>query len=160
MDQGLHFALSREQEMIVQTLRDFVERELYPHEDTVERLRRVPAEIAEDIKHKAIAQGLYALNFPTELGGGGLDAVTMALADRELGRANLALQYCVARPSTALRACTGSQIEEYLLPTVRGERCDCIALSEPDAGSDLRAMHTSARRDDGDWVINGDQAFH
>ncbi|MGI9464576.1 MAG: acyl-CoA dehydrogenase family protein, partial [Aestuariivirgaceae bacterium] len=158
-DPGLHFAPSNEQEMIVRSIRAFVERELYPHEDKVEELRSVPLETAADIKRKAIEQGFFAPNFPTELGGGGLDAVTMVLVDRELGRANLALQYCVARPSNILRAATGSQIEEYLLPTVRGERLDCVAMTEPDAGSDLRAMRTRAVRDGSDYVINGTKHF-
>ncbi len=156
---GFSFALSDEQEMIVDAVRSFVERELYPHEEEVERLRTVPAHIAEDIKHKALKQGLFALNFPTELGGGGLDALTMVLVDRELGRTNLALQYCVARPSNVLRAAVGQQIEEYLLPTVRGERLDCIAMTEPGAGSDLRSMRTSAVRDGDDFVINGSKHF-
>ena len=159
MIQSLNFELSSEQEMIVRTVRAFVERELYPHEDEVERLRSVPQEIADDIKQKAIAQGLFAPNFPVDLGGGGLDAVTMVLVDRELGRANLALQYCVARPSNILRAATGTQVEEYLLPTVRGERLDCVAMTEPEAGSDLRSMRTRAVRNGDDFVIYGTKHF-
>ena len=156
---GLNFASSDEQRMIVETVRAFVERELYPHEETVERLRRVPPEIAADIRDKAIAQGLFAPNFPVEMGGGGLDAVTMALVDRELGRANMALQYCVARPSNILRAATGTQVEEFLLPTVRGERIDCVAMTEPEAGSDLRAMRCRAHRDGDDYVVTGTKHF-
>jgi alkylation response protein AidB-like acyl-CoA dehydrogenase len=156
---GLNFAPSDEQRLIVETVRAFVERELYPHEDTVERLRHVPADIAADIRQKAIAQGLFAPNFPTGMGGGGLDPVTMALMDRELGRANMALQYCVARPSTILRAATGTQIEDFLLPTVRGARIDCIAMTEPEAGSDLRAMRTRAEREGDDYVITGTKHF-
>jgi acyl-CoA dehydrogenase len=96
---------------------------------------------------------------PGELGGGGLDAVSLTLVERELGRASYALQMLVARPSNILRACEGEQIERYLLPTVRGDRHDCLAMSEPDAGSDVRSMRTRAVRDGGDYVIDGAKHF-
>ena len=50
-------------------------------------------------------------------------------------------------------------METYLLPTVRGERIDCLAMTEPGAGSDVRSMTTRARHDGGDWVINGTKHF-
>jgi alkylation response protein AidB-like acyl-CoA dehydrogenase len=61
----------------VDTVRAFVEKELYPHEEEVKRLDEVPAELAARIRRKAIAAGLYAANMPAELGGGGLDAVSV-----------------------------------------------------------------------------------
>ena len=155
----MDFGLSDEQRMIVESLRAFVEQELYPHEETVERAGSVPLELAAKIRRKALEKGFYAANMPSEHGGGGLDAVTMALADRELGHANYGLQYLVARPSNILRACSGPQIEEYLRPTIRGERLDCIAMTEPEAGSDLRAMRTKAVRDGDDFVIDGIKHF-
>jgi len=96
---------------------------------------------------------------PRDLGGGGLDAISLALMDRELGRAAFALQYAVARPSNILRACRGDQIERYLLPAIRGERVECLAMTEPGAGSDLRAMTTRAVRDGNDFVIDGRKHF-
>ncbi len=155
----MHFQLSDEQQMIVDTVRAFTERELFPHEDTVERLGTVPADLVIQIKRRAIDAGLYAANMPAELGGGGLDSFDVTLVDREFGAATYALQYIVARPSNILRACTGDQIDEYLLPTIRGERVDCLAMSEPAAGSDVRGMQCSARRDGDDYVINGSKHF-
>lgn len=155
----MDFALTQEQELLVASVRAFVERELYPHEALVERTRAVPPEIAAAIKRKAIEQGFYAANMPEELGGGGLDPLSLALFERELGRANFGLQYVVARPSNILRACVGEQVERWLLPTVRGERVECLALSEPEAGSDLRSMRTTARLVGGDWVIDGEKHF-
>ncbi len=87
--------LTEEQRLIVGTVRDFVERELYPHEDEVERLDEVPPDLAAQIRAKALAAGLYAANMPANLGGGGLDAVGVVLAERELGRASYALQMLV-----------------------------------------------------------------
>ncbi|WP_405593058.1 acyl-CoA dehydrogenase family protein [Streptomyces sp. NBC_01092] len=155
----MDFGLTPEQHLVVHTVRAFVEAELYPHEDEVERLDDIPAELAGQIRKKALDAGLYAPNMPEELGGGGLDPVAFTLAERELGRASYALQMLVSRPSNILQGCTGDQIETYLLPTIRGERHDCLAMTEPGAGSDVRSMRTRARRVDGDWVLNGTKHF-
>jgi acyl-CoA dehydrogenase len=153
------FELTAEQRLIVETVRDFVRNELYPHEEEVERLDDVPAELAVAIREKAISSGLYAANMPAELGGGGLDAVSMVLVERELGRAGYALQMLVERPSNILQACQGEQRERYLLPAIRGERHDCVAMSEPGAGSDVRSMTTAAVRDGDDYVVDGTKHF-
>jgi acyl-CoA dehydrogenase len=157
----MDFGLDEERRAIVATVRDFVRRELVPHEDLVDSLDEVPDELAREIRGKAIAAGLYAANFPTELGGGGLDALSLTVVERELGWTSYALQALVTRPSNILQACRGEQVETYLLPAVRGERHDCLAMTEPGAGSDVRAMTTSARRDsDGQgWIINGTKHF-
>jgi len=155
----MDFGLSDEQHAIVATVRDFVRRELVPHEDLVERLDEVPAELAGQIRGRAIGAGLYAANFPAELGGGGLDELAVTLVERELGWTSYALQWLVARPSNILRACEGDQVQTYLLPTVRGERVDCLAMTEPGAGSDVRSMTTRAARDGADWVLNGAKHF-
>ena len=155
----MDFEPTPEQRLIAETVRDFVERELYPYEDEVERSDEVPAELAAAIRGKALAAGLYAANMPAELGGGGLDAVSMVLAERELGRASYALQMLVERPSNILQACEGEQRDRYLLPAIRGERHDCVAMTEPEAGSDVRSMATTAVRDGGDYVITGTKHF-
>lgn len=155
----MQFGLTQEQQMIVETVRSFVEREIYPHEDKVEKLGEVPAEIADEIKRKVIELGFYAPNFPVEVGGGGLGHLDFALLERELGRASMALNHFWGRPQNILMACEGDQRERYLLPAVRGEKMDALAMTEPDAGSDVRGMKTVARRDGDDWVINGTKHF-
>ena len=155
----MDFNLTEEQRLIVDAARSFVENELFPHEETVEREDRVPPEIAERIKSRALAAGIYAANMPAEHGGGGLDPLTMALVERELGATSYALHFIVARPSNILAACRDEQIDRYLVPTIRGERYDSLAMSEPDAGSDLRGMRCRAVRDGGDYVINGVKHF-
>ncbi|MCI2419969.1 acyl-CoA dehydrogenase family protein [Saccharopolyspora sp. K220] len=155
----MDFELTDEQRMIVDTVRKFVTTELEPHEDEVERLDEVPTELAEQIRDKAVEAGLYAANMPAELGGGGLDATGITLAERELGRTSYALQMLVARPSNILQACEGEQRERYLLPAIRGERHDCLAMTEPGAGSDVRSMTTRAVRDGADYVLNGTKHF-
>src|SRR6266496_614564 len=127
----MDFGLNEEQRAIVATVRDFVRRELVPHEDLVEQRDEVPEELAREIRGRAITAGLYAANFPAELGGGGLDALSVTLAERELGWTSYALQALVARPSNILQACRGDQVDAYLRPTIRGERHDCLAMTEP-----------------------------
>jgi acyl-CoA dehydrogenase len=156
----MNFSLTDEQQLIVKTTREFVEQELYPHEQEVEDTGVLRPELLAELKAKAIGAGLYAANMPTDVGGGGLDTVTWVLYEKELGRANYALHYCcVGRPSNILLACQGEQRSRYLLPAVRGERTDCLAMSEPGAGSDLRSMKTTAVRDGADFVINGTKHF-
>ena len=153
------FGLSQEQEMIVSTVRSFVETESYPHEDLVERTGEVPAEIAQEIKQKTLDLGFYACNFPEEVGCAGLSHVDFALVERELGRGSMALNHFFGRPQNILMACEGDQKEKYLMPAVRGERMDALAMTEPEAGSDVRGMRCSAVRDAGDWVVNGTKHF-
>ena len=156
----MDFALTEEQRMIVETTRSFVENELYPHENEVERTGELRPELREELKRKAIDAGLYAANMPAEVGGAGLDTVSWVLYEKELGKANFALHWnCVGRPSNILMACVGEQRQRYLLPCVSGEKSDCLAMTEPGAGSDIRSMKTSAVRDGSDFVINGVKHF-
>ncbi len=155
----MQFGLTEEQEMIVSTVRSFVEKEIYPHEDQVERTGEVPEEVAQAIKQKTIDLGFYACNFPEEVGGAGLSHLEFALVERELGRGSMALNHFFGRPQNILMACEGEQKERYLLPAVRGERMDALAMTEPGAGSDVRGMKCAAVRDGGDWVLNGTKHF-
>ena len=156
----MDFSLSDEQQLIIKTTREFVERELFPHEAEVERTGELRQDLLRELRAKAMDAGLFAANMPTEVGGGGLDALTWILYEKELGRANYVLHFAsVARPSNILLACKGEQRERYLLPAVRGERTECLAMTEPGAGSDLRSMRTSAVQRGGDFVINGTKHF-
>ncbi|MBE2275833.1 MAG: acyl-CoA/acyl-ACP dehydrogenase [Rhodobacteraceae bacterium] len=156
----MDFGLSEEQKMIVETTRAFVETELYPHEQEVERTGVLREDLRRELSQKAMAAGLYAANMPVEVGGAGLDTQTWLLYEKELGKANYALHWTtVCRPSNILLACEGEQRDRYLLPCVRGERHDCQAMTEPGAGSDLRGMKSSAREDGGDFVLNGTKHF-
>ncbi|RVT85534.1 acyl-CoA dehydrogenase [Rhodobacteraceae bacterium CCMM004] len=155
----MDFALSDEQEMIVATVRRFVETEIYPHEAEVERTGKVPRDLARALRDKVLEMGFYACNFAEDVGGAGLSHLDFALVERELGRGSMALTHFFGRPQNILMACTEDQRERYLLPAVRGERMDALAMTEPDAGSDIRSMRCTATRDGGDWVLNGTKHF-
>ena len=145
----MQYGLNEEQEMIASTVRSFVENEIYPHEELVEKTGSVPKEIAQDIKRKTLELGFYACNFPEEVGGAGLNHKEFTLVERELGRGSMALCHFFGRPQNILMACEGEQIERYLMPAVRGSRMDALAMTEPGAGSDVRGMKCAAVRDGG-----------
>ena len=155
----MEFGLNAEQEMIVSTVRSFVEKEIYPHEDLVERTGEVPEAIAAEIKRKTLELGFYACNFPEEVGGAGLSHLDFALVERELGRGSMALTHFFGRPQNILMACNDEQRARYLQPAIRGEKMDALAMTEPGAGSDIRSMKCSAVRNGGDWVLNGTKHF-
>ena len=151
--------MTEEQRLIAEGVRAFVTNELQPHEETVEKLDAVPDDLFRELQQKAIRAGYYALNMPAEIGGGGLIASQRAVAEIEFGRVSRALAIVCNRPAPILKNCAGDQIETYLKPTIRGERWECFALTEPGAGSDARNIATSARKDGGDYVINGTKQF-
>jgi len=155
----MDFSLSDEQQMIVDTVRTFVENELYPHEEEVERTGHVPKELGQQISQKCKDIGFYAPNLSTEVGGGGLNHFEFTLLERELGRASMALSVFFGRPSGILEACKGEQREKYLFPAVSGDKIDALAMTEPDAGSDVRGMKCSAVQDGEDWLLNGTKHF-
>jgi len=151
--------MTDEQRMLLDSLKAFMDQELYPHEVEVDRAGEVPAELGERIATRAKEMGFYAFNLPEAVGGGGLDNATRALFERQLGKTTHALHEFVGRPTEILMACAGDQIERYLTPCVTGERTECFALTEPGAGSDIMSMQTRARADGDDWIINGTKHF-
>jgi len=155
----MQYGLSDQQEMIAATVRSFVEKEIYPHEELVERTGEVPQEIADEIRRKTLDLGFYACNFPESVGCAGLNHLEFALVERELGRGSMALNHFFGRPQNILMACEGDQVDRYLMPAVRGEKMDALAITEPGAGSDVRGMKCAAIRKCGDWVINGTKHF-
>jgi alkylation response protein AidB-like acyl-CoA dehydrogenase len=155
----MDFTLSHEHTLLIDTVRSFVQKELLPHEQAVENADAVDPQLIAEIRQKALAAGLYAFNMPESAGGGGLDYFTQALVERELAKVSWGLHVYVARPSKILMACKGEQIERYLLPTVRAEKVDCFALTEPGAGSDAIAIKTRAVRQGDEFVINGTKHF-
>ena len=151
--------LSHEQRMLLDTVQSFMEKEIYPHEDEVDRSGRVPPELGRQIERRAVEAGLYAANLPESVGGGGLSYASMAVVEREYGKTSHALHAWIGRPTEILLACEGDQRERYLLPCVRAEKREVFALTEPEAGSDIMSMQTRARRDGDDWILDGAKHF-
>ena len=153
------FSPTEEQRLLIDTVRQFMAEEIFPHEREVERLGAVPPELGKQIHKRSRELGLYAANMPAEVGGGGLDFLSVTLMDRELGKSTWGLMGWVGRPSEILNVCQGAQRERYLIPTVAGERKEAFALTEPNAGSDAMGIQTRAVKAGGDYVINGSKHF-
>lgn len=155
----MNYQLTDEQTMLLDSLRAFLDEQVYPYEAEADRAGEVPEELGNQIKAKAIEMGFYAANLPESVGGGGLDYTTMGLVERELGKASYGLAGHIARPTELLLACEGNQIDNYLTPCVTGEKHEAFALTEPGAGSDIMSMTTKAVKDGDDYIIDGYKHF-
>ena len=156
----MDFALSEEQRMLVETLRTFIATELAPLEAEIEATGVLRPELARAIHEKAKALGLYAMNIPAELGGGGLGAVDQMLAEEQFGRtSDILIRRAFGNVYEMLLECRGEQVERWLKPTVRGERTASIAITEPGAGSDAAGIKTRAVRDGAGWRLTGGKHF-
>jgi acyl-CoA dehydrogenase len=153
------FSPSDEQKMLIDAVRQFMAEEIFPHEREVERLGEVPLELGKQIQKRSMEQGLFAANMPEEVGGGGLDYMSVTLMDRELGKATWGIIGWIGRPSEILNACRDDQRAAYLLPVIKGQRKEAFALTEPNAGSDAMGIQTRAVRDGSDYIVNGTKHF-
>ena len=149
------YNLDHENELLISTVKAFMEKEIFPHEDFVDKSGVVPDDLGRQIEKKAKEAGLYSANMPENIGGGGLSKKAISLIEREYGKTSHALHSWIGRPTEILLACVGDQISNYLQPCVTGEKRELFALSEPGAGSDVMGMKSNARRDGADWILNG-----
>ena len=150
---------SNDSKLLLDTVQKFMNDEIYPHEDRVDKLGYVPDEIGKQIEEKSKEVGLFAANLPEKYGGGGLDYSSMMVVEREYGKTSHALHSWIARPTEILLACNENQMKEYLYPCVKGDKRELFALTEPDAGSDIMSMKSNAKKDGADWILNGSKHF-
>jgi citronellyl-CoA dehydrogenase len=151
-----------EHQIFRKTLRDLFEREIEPHVDTWEAARTFPA---HELFPKLGAVGLLGLEYETAYGGMGADHSFTVVAGEEMGRIScggipmaMAVQMSMATPALA-RYGSDELKAKYLAPSIRGELVASIAVTEPDAGSDVAAIRTRAVRDGDEWVINGAKLY-
>jgi acyl-CoA dehydrogenase len=154
------FSLSDEQRLLIDTVRKFVAEQLAPLEDEVERTGTLEPALARSIFEKSKALGLYGMNMPTSLGGGGLSAVDSMLVEEQFGHTtDILIRRAFGNVYEVLLACEGAQKERWLLPAVQGDRICCIAITEPGAGSDAAGITTRAVRDGNGWRLTGNKHF-
>lgn len=156
----MDFTLNDEQKMMIDTVRRFIAEELRPLEDRLEADGALARETAQAIHGTARALGLYALNMPAELGGGGLSNLDRILCEEQFGHtSDQLIRRAFGNVYEPLLHCRGEQIERWLAPSVRGERTAAIAITEPGAGSDAAGIKTHAKKTDTGWVLNGSKHF-
>lgn len=147
-----------EHDLFRTTVRSFVDKEINPYADQWEREGMFPAHA---LFARAGAIGLFGLEYSPEWGGSGADHSYTVVLGEELGRSAsqgvamaLSVHTDMATPSLH-RHGSDDLKRRYLVPAVRGETVSAIAVTEPDAGSDVASIRTRARRDGDEWVING-----
>jgi acyl-CoA dehydrogenase len=159
-DKMINFSLTDDSRLLVDTVRKFVETEVQPLEEATEHDARIPPEKLARVKAKAQQLGLYAMNMPEDVGGGGLSCIDHCLVEEEFGKTSDALiRRVFGQVYPMLLACEGDQREKYLLPTVRGDKICAMAITEPGAGSDAASISTTAELDGDEWVLNGTKHF-
>jgi short/branched chain acyl-CoA dehydrogenase len=156
----MDFDLSREQQLIQETVRDFARAEIAPVAEELDREKRFPYEIVAKLGEL----GMMGIPFPEEFGGGGADTLSYALAIEELARIDSSVCITVAA-HTSLGTMgiylwgTAEQKQEWLPELCSGRRLAAFGLTEPEAGSDAGNTRTTARLEDGEWVVNGAKQF-
>jgi len=151
------YEMWQEDREVQELARRFVDEELIPLEVETELSG---GRLSEDVREKhhrmAMDLGLWAMNMPTELGGGGFPMFRQVLVSEQIGRVTNGLGWCVhTPPGWAPDVVTKEQLERWIVPTIRGERQECYAITEEGAGSDVDAIRATVRRDGGEYVLNG-----
>jgi acyl-CoA dehydrogenase len=156
-----HPMFSEEHELFRDAVRKFVEKELAPHADEWEEAEGFP----DSVFRRMGELGYLGLRFPEKYGGQGCDFLFSVVLAEELGRCGMgsigmavAVQSEMATPPV-YKFGTEEQKMKYLLPANRGQKIACLGITEPNAGSDVAALQTTARREGDHWVINGRKIF-
>src|SRR3954471_14976452 len=154
------FDLSDDHRLIQETVRDFARNEVKPVAEELDREKRFPYEIIEKLGDL----GLMGIPYPEEYGGGGADTLSYAIAIEELTRADSSVAITVAA-NTSLGSwpiyAFGSeeQKQEWMPQLCSGRKLGSFGLTEPEAGSDAGNTKTTARLEEGEWVVNGAKQF-
>lgn len=151
-----------EHDMFRQTVRRFVQEEIDPHIDEWEEAGAFPA---HDLFKKMGDLGFLGLTYPEAYGGQGLDFSYTVVFCEELGKAGcsgvpmgIAVHTDMCTPALAEHG-SHELKQQFLAPSIRGDYVGCVAISEPDAGSDVASIRTRAVSDGDDWVINGRKLY-
>ena len=147
--------------LLRESIRKYVEKEIVPNAAPWEEQGFVPREVLREMG----SLGFLGLRYPEEFGGAALDARATALLAEELGRSTFGgfaitvlLHTDMASPHLN-NAGTPEQVRKFLPDIVSGKKITAVAVTEPDAGSDVKAIRTTAKRDGNEWVLNGTKMF-
>jgi alkylation response protein AidB-like acyl-CoA dehydrogenase len=156
----MNFELSDEQRLLRDTVRDFARQEVAPVAEELDRTKAFPYEIVAKLGEL----GLMGIPFPQEYGGGGADTLSYVLAVEELARIDSSV--CITMAAhTSLGTMpiylwgSDEQKSEWLPQLCTGARLASFGLTEPEAGSDAGNVRTTAKIENGEWVVNGAKQF-
>ena len=156
----MDFSLNEEQKMMIDTVRRFIADELKPLEAGIEENGYLAKETATAIHEKAKTLGLYALNMPADLGGGGLTVLDRILCEEQFGHtSDYLIRRAFGNVYEPLLECRGAQVDRWLKPAVNGERTCAIAITESGAGSDAQGIKTRAVKTATGWSLSGSKHF-
>jgi len=151
----MDFELNEDQRDFQRTMREFVDKEIKPVANEMERSGEYPTEIVEKFKE----MGLFGMTIPEQYGGLDLDAVSFAIVFEEIARGWMGVAGVLGSHSLSCwmiaKFGTEQQKDRYLPALATGERRTGIGLTEPDAGSDLQGIRTTAVRDGDHYIVNG-----
>jgi butyryl-CoA dehydrogenase len=152
--------LTPDQEAIREAMRDFCQAELWPHAARWDREHRFPTEAHQGLA----ALGAYGICVPEEDGGAGLDYVTLALVLEEIAAGDGGTSTAISVTNCPVNAIlmrygNAEQKKRWLQPLAQGQMLGAFCLTEPQAGSDASSLRTTARREGGEWVIDGVKQF-
>ncbi len=156
----MDFDFTEEQNMIRTTVRDFAEKEIAPFARDNNREERYPA----DIVQKMGKMGFLGLNLPAEYGGGAADYMSYCimleeLAHADMGMAVTASSHISLSGKTILHWGSDAQKKKFLPRLASGEILGCLATTEPNVGSDVGSIETTAVRKGNEWVLNGNKMW-
>lgn len=156
----MDFSLNEEQKMMIDTVRRFIAEELKPLEDEIENNGLLDPAKAQAVHEKSRHLGLYAMNMPAELGGGGLSNLDRILCEEQFGHTtDILIRRAFGNVYEPLLHCKGEQVERWLKPAVAGKRTCAITITESGAGSDAAGIKTHAKKTATGWVLNGSKHF-
>ena len=137
----------------------FAETVIFPHELDLEMNGSLPQPTKDALHAAVVAHGFNGINHAREVGGQGCTQLQQTLINEELGKATNALWAVVWHPAVPLKHGTPEQVCDYLTPSCLGRRRACVAVTEPDAGSDTGLIRTSATRRGDRYIIDGEKWF-
>jgi alkylation response protein AidB-like acyl-CoA dehydrogenase len=155
----MNFELTQEQKKVQKTAKDFAQNELWPITRELEAGGKVP----HHVQKRMGELGFIGLVASSEYGGNSIGAVAHALAEEEIGWADIGIATTLSNSTLLvdilINDCTDEQRAKWLPRLINGEIIGCFCLTEPDAGSDATRMRTAAVLDGDEWVINGSKIF-
>ncbi len=156
----MDFTFSEEQLVLRDTFARFSDKRIRPHAAAIDEAKEFPRAILRELAEL----GFFGLRYPESAGGAGADYVSYCLAISEIARGSLSVAACAAMQSLMgthfLHTLGGPGLHERLfVPAMRGEKFGTICITEPNAGSDLSAISTTAVRTEGGYVLNGQKMW-